>query len=109
MEKNIRGYELTVIVDVEGEEKKQKELLEKITDWIKKAAGETVKKEEWGKKELAYPLEKKNEGLYWFFQFKLEPGKLGEVKEKLRREESILRFLLIKIAPEARSLERRRN
>lgn len=92
-----RDYEVTFIIDAEVNEETRRNLIGKVEGMIEKAGGEVLKKEEWGERELAYPIKKKKKGDYHFLQFKIDAGKLGELRGKLRREESILRYLFLKI------------
>lgn len=92
-----RDYELTVILSSEAEEKTQKDLLAKIKTMIKKFGGQANKVEEWGKRKFAYPINHKEEGVYYLFRFKLAPEEVVKLKDKLRLEEKIIRFLLVSI------------
>lgn len=54
------------------------------------------KTDEWGKKELIYPIKKKNLGYYFLLELKLPPNGPGEIESKLKLEERIIRYLLVK-------------
>lgn len=70
-------------------DEQQEELLTKVKKWVGK-----VKVDFWGKKELAYPLKKQNEGIYVLLN--LEEGSFKEMERKLKMEDNILRFLLVR-------------
>lgn len=92
----MRDYELVLVVDSELSADKQKQLLTKIEKIIADLKGKVSQKQDWGKKALAYPIKKRNQGIYflWFVQLPTEaPGKL---EAKFRLEESLLRFLLVR-------------
>ncbi len=58
--------------------------------------GGTIKlMEPWGKKKLAYPIMHYKEGYYILARFKLVPGKTGELDNKLKINEQVLRHMLI--------------
>ena len=52
--------------------------------------------DEWGKKQLAYEIQKMKEGYYYFIQFEGETTVPAELEERLRIEETVLRFLCVK-------------
>ncbi len=93
----MRKYEFVIIVNPE-KEKDQTTLVSKIGELIKKeVSGKVVKKEVWGKKSLAYPIKKKTEGIYVKFDVELDESKIKKFTEALKLEESILRYLLVKL------------
>ena len=52
--------------------------------------------EDWGKKKLAYEIQKMNEGFYYFIQFDAEPDVPAEVEADVRIMDNVLRFLCVK-------------
>lgn len=92
-----RNYELTVILSSEAEEKARRDLLAKVKKMVEKFGGKVIKTDEWGERKFAYSLKHQKEGMYYFFQFQLEPEGVVKLKDKLRLEEKILRFLLVSI------------
>ena len=95
----MRDYELALVIDPDLTASNQKKLLTEFKTFIKNLEGKVVAEEKWGKKELGYPIKKKELGVYFFWQLSLPEDKPGELDKKLRVEEGILRFLLIKPAP----------
>jgi small subunit ribosomal protein S6 len=51
----------------------------------------------WGRRELAYPIRKQEEGTYVFIQTQLDPQAIGELERNLKLDEEILRYLLIRL------------
>ncbi|MGI5826344.1 MAG: 30S ribosomal protein S6 [Patescibacteria group bacterium] len=90
-----RNYELVVILDPELKGKEQEELLEKIKKQITFASGEIEEVKEWGKKELAYPVSKKNAGIFYVVNFSAPTQGITSLKQKLQLEGNVLRFLLV--------------
>lgn len=88
-------YELTCIFNPEADNKK---LIKKIEDWLKKIGAEVQKKEEWGRKELAYRIQKFSEGDYFFWQIEADPSKINSLSPKIKLESDIIRYLLVKTA-----------
>jgi small subunit ribosomal protein S6 len=94
MEKVIRSYELVYIIDAALTEEAIAETVKKFADLI--AANGTVEKtEEWGKRKLAYEINKKTEGYYVFVCFKSEPEFPAELDRIFGITDGILRSMII--------------
>jgi len=92
----MRDYELTLVVDPDLTSENQKKLIEKIKKTIEEFKGKVQQTREWGRRELAYPIRKKKMGFYLLWEIKL-PGKTPpQIDKKLRLEEKIMRYLLVK-------------
>lgn len=87
-------YELTCVFNPELADKKK--LIEKIEGWMKEIGAKVKKKEEWGKKELAYRIKKLSGGIYIFWQLEAEPSKISNLFPKIKLEDDIIRYLLVK-------------
>ena len=92
-----RSYEsMIVIVPTISEEDAKKEN-EKVLSVIQKAKGEIVNTDEWGKKKLAYEIQKHKEGFYFVNYFKMDADLITELDRTYRLNENIIRFnILIK-------------
>jgi small subunit ribosomal protein S6 len=93
----MRDYELVLIVSPDLSSEKQKEQLEKVKKIITGLKGEVKKTEEWGKKQLAYPIRKNEMGYYFLWKVQLPEKSLEELNQKLRIEERLLRYLIVKV------------
>ena len=71
--------------------------VKKYTDFIEKNGGEIVSKEDWGIKQLAYPIQKKTTGFYTLVEFKIEPQQVHRLEVEFKRDENIMRFLTVKL------------
>lgn len=91
----MNSYELVVILDPEQNVEEQEKLLTKITNLISETKGKISKIDNWGKKELAYPISKKRSGIFCVLEFTVPERITSSFKQKLQLEEKILRFLLI--------------
>lgn len=90
-----RKYELVAIFepDIKTEEK------EKLLQLIKKsvaASGKVLEDKEWGKKELASPIKKQKMGVFCWLAFEMEAKAMVDLEKKLKLEEKIIRYLLVK-------------
>ncbi len=56
--------------------------------------GEIVKEEEWGKRQLAFEIKDFTEGVYTLLNFKLPPENPGKLKEQLKIDERVIRYIL---------------
>jgi small subunit ribosomal protein S6 len=91
----MREYELTYIVHPELDENAFNEILERVNGWITESGGEVVDTDLWGKRTLAYPIRKQNEGQYVLMNVRIEPQFGAELERNLRFLEPVLRFLLV--------------
>lgn len=62
-------YELAVVLNVKLEDEERAAAIEKITNYITRFGGTVTNIDEWGKKRLAYEIQKMKEGFYYFIQF----------------------------------------
>lgn len=86
-------YELTCVVPADS---KDKEILGRLEKEIKEAGGKVDKTSEWGKRELAYPIKKQTEGVYYFMEVSLPADKTVEINRMLVTSDAILRHLIVK-------------
>lgn len=90
-------YESTIIITPVLSDEDVKNKLKSFRDFLEKNGAKNVSDEHWGLKKLAYTIDKKRSGVYHIFDFEAP----GEVIEKLelqyKRDESILRFLTVKL------------
>jgi len=89
-------YELTLILDPDLSSEDQKKLIEKIKKIIEDTKGKVEKTNDWGKKELAYPIKKKKMGDYFLWEIKADPEQIDKVDKKLKIEEGVMRYLIIR-------------
>jgi len=91
----MRPYELMVLIHPDTEEVKTQ--VDEISEIIKSLGGEFLKADIWGKRRLAYPINKQAEGYYALLNFKLEPSRIGEVDRLLKLRDSVLRHLIVRL------------
>ena len=89
-------YELALVVSAKVEDEVRDAVVEKAKGYIARYNGNVTEVEEWGKKKLAYEIQKMKEGYYYFIQFEGETTVPAELEERLRIEETVLRFLCVK-------------
>lgn len=94
----MRNYEVTFIVDpvLSGEEIKT--TAQTYSDMLKTAKANIVHIDEMGLRTLAYPINKRNSGVYYCIEFQMETvGLIDDLELALRRDERIMRFLTYKL------------
>jgi small subunit ribosomal protein S6 len=90
----MREYELVYIVKADLDENAVNEVQEKVKGWISDAGGQVLKTDLWGKRKLAYPVRKQNDGLYVLMNVQMPPSYSVQLERNLRYLEPVLRFLV---------------
>lgn len=89
-------YELGIVVKPNLSEAELSALIEKLKLLIGEQGGTVEEVNLWGKRRLAYPVDKQSEGYYAFFRFLLSPTKTHEISRVVGLTEEILRYILVK-------------
>lgn len=91
----MRNYETLFILNSSLEEEAIKANIEKFKGIIENDGGVVENIDEWGKRKLAYPIKKVNEGYYTLMNFKSNPELPKELERVFRITDGILRFIVI--------------
>ena len=89
-------YELAVVVNAKIEDDARTATIEKVKEYITRFGGTITNVDEWGKKRLAYEIQKMREGYYYFIQFESDSSCPAEVEKSVRIMENVIRFLIVK-------------
>jgi len=89
-------YEMGVVIRADLDEEAYRAEFDKVKGFIERFGGTIDKLDEWGKRKLAYPIQKMSEGVYTFITYSAESGTPKEVEARLRLQENVLRFLTIR-------------
>ena len=89
-------YELCLVVNAKIEDEAREAVVEKAKGYIARYDGTVTEVEEWGKKKLAYEVQKMNEAFYYFIQFDAESTVPAEVEQDVRIMDNVLRFLCVR-------------
>ncbi|NND75218.1 MAG: 30S ribosomal protein S6 [Ilumatobacter sp.] len=96
-----RAYELMVIIDGDVDDPKAQAWMKTISDHIDEVGGTLHDKIDWwGKRQFAYPINKKPSGYYLVAQLVADPGALDELERVLRLADDIVRHKLIRLPEE---------
>ena len=89
-------YELALVVSAKIEDDARTATVEKAKEYITRAGGTVTEVEEWGKKRLAYEVQKMREGFYYFIQFEADAQCPAEVERHVRIMDNVLRYLVVR-------------
>jgi len=96
----MRHYEVMVILDPNLEERTIAPSLDTFLNVVKKDGGTVEKVDIWGKRRLAFEIDKHAEGIYAVIDLRAEPASVQELDRQLNLNESVLRTKVLR--PEAR-------
>ena len=91
----LKQYETVFIATPVLSKQQMKEAVAKYTQLIADNGGEVVYEENWGLKQLAYPIQHKTSGFYYLIQFKAEPSFIETLETQYFRDERIIRYLTV--------------
>lgn len=90
-------YELALVVRVDSNESVMNESIDQIKTWVETdELGEVTKIDRWGRKKLAYEIDRQREGYYVFMHANIETEHLNELERNLKLASSVLRYLVIR-------------
>ncbi len=92
----MRQYELMVILDPETEERTVDKTMEKFLTVVKNDGGTVDNVDIWGRRRLAYDIQKKSEGIYVVVTMTAEPATAQELDRQLSLSESVMRTKLLR-------------
>ena len=92
----MNSYELTVVLPEKATIAKKKAVSETLEKVVKIAKGEIKKTDDLGKIDLAYPIKGNRSGVFMYFELELEPTEIKSLDQKMKLEEGIIRYLLVK-------------
>ena len=89
-------YELALVVNAKIEDEERAAVVEKAKEYITRFGGTITNVDEWGKKSLAYEIQKMREGFYYFIQFDANADCPAEIEKRVRIMDNVLRFLCVR-------------
>jgi small subunit ribosomal protein S6 len=94
----MHNYELIFILQADLDEASLNTAVDNVETLIKNNGGEIAKIDRWGKRKLAYPISKANEGYYVFVDFTYKPEEVAGLKRTLGYNEHVLRHIVVRKA-----------
>ena len=92
----MRHYELMVILDPDIEERTVAPALDQFLTVVKNDGGSVEKVDIWGRRRLAYEIDKRVEGIYAVVDVQAEPATVQELDRQLNLNESVLRTKVLR-------------
>ena len=92
----MRRYELMVILDPDLEERTIQPSLDQFLGVVRQGGGSVEKVDIWGRRRLAFEIDKKVEGIYAIIDLQAEPAAVQELDRQLNLNESVLRTKVLR-------------
>jgi small subunit ribosomal protein S6 len=105
----MRIYEELFIVKPDAPEEEIDQFIEQMKGVVAAAGGSVDKAEKWGKRRLAYRVDKYREGVYVLFQFNAAPETVKEFERRLRVSDHVIKFLTVRIDQTLKRLDKRKK
>lgn len=93
----LKQYETVFIATPVLSDAQMKEAVAKYNELITANGGEIVYEEDWGLRQLAYPIQHKTSGFYHLIEFRSEPEFVATLETQYHRDERIIRFLTVSL------------
>ncbi|HIR12418.1 MAG TPA: 30S ribosomal protein S6 [Candidatus Choladousia intestinavium] len=89
-------YELAVVLSAKIEDEDRAAVIEKVKAQIERFGGTVTEVDEWGKRRLAYEIQKMREGFYYFIRFDADASCPAEVERRVRIMDNVIRYLCVR-------------
>jgi len=93
----VNWYESMVILNPSFNDEEIKAAVDKVSELITKSGGEVYKSDNWGKRKLAYELNKQKMGIYIFFLFRAPSSTIGKIESFFKVFDPVLKFMVIRL------------
>ena len=91
----MRNYELVIIIHPDLDDEAINQTLDKIKDWIAKSGGSIDNIDSWGKRHLAYEIQKQNEGIYYLLNLSAPGESIVDLERNLKILEPVMRHMVV--------------
>ncbi len=93
---SMNKYELACVLSAKLEDDERSAAVERIQEYITRFGGTVTNIDEWGKRKLAYEIQKMKEGYYYFIQFDGNSNTPNELEQRMRIMEPVIRYLIVR-------------
>lgn len=105
----MRIYEELFIIRPDAADEEVDAYVEQLKQVITAGGGVVDKVDKWGKRKLAYRVDKRDEGIYVLLQFSCEPDVVKELERRLRVSDMVMKYLTVRIDEKMKRVEKRRK
>jgi small subunit ribosomal protein S6 len=105
----MRIYEELFIVQPEATEEEVDHVVEQMSAVVTNAGGTVDKVDKWGKRRLAYRVDKHRDGIYVLIQFSSSPETVRELERRLRVTDAVIKFQTVRIDETLKRIEKRKK
>ncbi len=89
-------YELAVVVSAKIEDEERAAVIDKCKALVERFGGTITEVDDWGKKRLAYEIQKMRDAFYYFIRFEAEASAPAEIESRIRIMDHVIRYLCVK-------------
>ena len=90
----MRNYELICIIHPDLDENAFKAIVEKVSGWVTETGGSVDKVDVWGRRRMAYHINKQREGQYVLLHLSMDPATTAQLERNIRFQESVIRSMV---------------
>ena len=106
---NNRTYEVMYIAAPETADEDVAKLNDAIAELVTKQGGEVVNTDLMGRRKLAYPINKKTEGVYTLFEINGSGQEIAELERRMRVNDAIIRFITVRVDEDRKRADKLKN
>jgi small subunit ribosomal protein S6 len=89
-------YEILLMLDPDLPEERQNEIVKRARELVEGGGGTWLREDPWGRRKLAYEIDKKTDGVYRLLEFDAEPATLDELSRILKITDGVMRHLAVR-------------
>jgi small subunit ribosomal protein S6 len=104
-----RVYEIVFIVDPDTPEAEATSLVENLQRIITDQGGTIARSESMGRRQLAYNIGRKSDGIYWLFEVEGTGGEIAELERRMRVSDAVIRYMTVRVDEDRQRAEKLRD
>ena len=104
-----RIYEIVFIVDPDTPEAEATSLVENLQKIVTDQGGTIARSESMGRRQLAYQIGRKNDGIYWLFEVEGTGSEIAELERRMRVSDAVIRYMTVRVDEDRQRAEKLRN
>jgi len=93
----VRRYELMLVLRPDAPDERAAAVIDRTTRYVVASGGQIVKVAPWGRRRLAYPIDRYREGSYHIVVFESPAEAIAELERSLQITEDVLRYLVTRV------------